>query len=111
LKGKALTWYRLCDDIGTWDWNRLKLEFHQKFYPMHLVHCDQNYIYNFWPREGESIVQAWWMLKYMMYTCHNHELSKEIILQKIYAWLSHDDQTMLDSSSTGSFMKKIIEFR
>ena len=44
LKG-ALTWYRLCDDIGTWDWNRLKLEFHQKFYPMHLVHRDRNYIY------------------------------------------------------------------
>ena len=27
---KSLTWYRLCDDIGAWDWNRLKLEFHQK---------------------------------------------------------------------------------
>ena len=30
LKGKALPWYRLCDDIGSWNWNRLKLEFHQK---------------------------------------------------------------------------------
>src|SRR3989337_2601011 len=40
LEGKALTWYRLCDDTETWDWNRLKLEFHQKFYPMHLVHRD-----------------------------------------------------------------------
>ena len=29
-KGKALTWYRLCDDIGSWNWNWLKLEFHQK---------------------------------------------------------------------------------
>ena len=38
-------WYRLCDDTDTWDWNRLKLEFHQKFYPMHLVHHDRNYIY------------------------------------------------------------------
>ena len=54
LEGKALMWYRLCDDIDTWDWNRLKLEFQQEFYPMHLVHRDQNYIYNFWPREGES---------------------------------------------------------
>ena len=26
---------------------------------MHLVHRDRNYIYNFWPREGESIAQAW----------------------------------------------------
>ena len=47
LKGKALTWYRLCDDLGSWNWNRLQLEFHQKFYPMHPVYRDQNYIYNF----------------------------------------------------------------
>ena len=52
LKGDALTWYRLCDDTGSWNYKRLKLEFHQKFYPMHLVHRDRNYIYNFWPREG-----------------------------------------------------------
>ena len=25
LKVKALAWYRLCDDIGSWNWNRLKL--------------------------------------------------------------------------------------
>jgi hypothetical protein len=47
----------------------------------------------------------------MMYTCPNHELSKEIILQNFYARLSHDNQNLLDSSSTVSFMKKTIEFR
>ena len=34
LNGKELAWYRLCDDIGSCIWNRLKLEFHQKNYPM-----------------------------------------------------------------------------
>ena len=52
LKGKALTCFSLCDDIGSWNYNQLKLEFHHKFYPMHLVHRDRNYIYNFWPRGG-----------------------------------------------------------
>ena len=28
LKGEALTWYRLCDDMGSWNYKRLKLEFH-----------------------------------------------------------------------------------
>src|SRR4051812_38840703 len=37
FKGKSSAWYRLCDDIGSWNWNRLKLEFHQKNYPMHLT--------------------------------------------------------------------------
>ena len=45
LKGEALTWYRLCDDMGSWNYRILKLEFHQKYYPMHLVHRDRNYIY------------------------------------------------------------------
>ena len=74
LKGRALAWYRLLDDTDSWDWNRTKLEFHQKFYPMHLVHRDRNYIYNFWPREGESIAQAWGRLMDMMFKCPNHEL-------------------------------------
>ena len=83
LKGKALTRFRLCDDMGSWNYNRLKLEFHQKFYPMHLVHRDRNYIYyNFWPHEGDSIAQAWGRLKSMLYSCPNHELSREIIIQK-----------------------------
>ena len=73
-------------------------------------HRDRNYIYNFWPHEGESIAQAWGRIKYMM-TCPNHELSRKIILQNFYARLSHDNQNTLDSSSTGSFMKRTIEFR
>ena len=28
LKGKTLTWFRLCADIRSWNYNRLKSEFH-----------------------------------------------------------------------------------
>ena len=111
LKGDALRWYRLCDDIRSWNYKRLKLEFHQKFYPMHLVHRDRNYIYNFWPHEGEGIAQAWGRLKSMLYSCPNQELSREIIVQSFYARLSNDNRTMLDTSCAGSFMMKTIEFK
>ena len=47
LKENSLTWYRLRDDTRYWNYKQLKLEFHPKFYPMHLVHRDRNYIYNF----------------------------------------------------------------
>ena len=77
---------------------------------MHLVHHDQNYRYNFWPREGESIALAWGRLKSMLYSCPNHDLSREIIIQNFYARLTHNDQTMLDTSYVGSFIKKTIEF-
>ena len=78
---------------------------------MHLVHRDRNYIYNFWPREGESIAQAWGRLKSMLYSCPNHELSRDMIIQKNYARLSGNNRTMLDTSCAGSFMMKTIEFR
>ena len=45
----------------------------------------------------------------MLYTCPNHELSREIIIQNFYARLSRNDQTMLDTCAS-SFMKKTIEF-
>ena len=83
---------------------------HQKFYPMHLVRRDHNYIYNFWPHKGESIAQAWGRLKSMLYSCPSHEFSREIIIQNFYARLSHNDQSMLDIYCTSSFMKKTIEF-
>ena len=47
----------------------------------------------------------------MLYSCPNHELSREIIIQNFYARLSRNDQTMLDTSGVGSFVKKTIEFR
>ena len=111
LKGDALTWYRLCDDTRSWNYRRLKLEFHQKYYPMHLVHRDRSYIYNFWPREGESIAQAWGRLNSMLYSCPNHELSRDTIIEKNYARLSENNRTMLDTSCDGSFMMKTIELK
>ena len=50
-------------------------------------------------------------LKSMLYSCPNHELSREIIIQNFYARLSRNDQSMLDTSCTGYFMNKTIEFR
>ena len=47
----------------------------------------------------------------MLYSCPNYQLSREIIIQNFYDRLSCDEQSMLDTSCTGSFMKKTIEFR
>ena len=47
----------------------------------------------------------------MLYSCPNHELSREIIIQKFYARLSLSNRSMLDTSCTGSFMMKTIELR
>ena len=47
----------------------------------------------------------------MLYSCPNHDLSREMIIQNFYARLSRNNQSMLDTSCTGSFMVKTIEFK
>ena len=78
---------------------------------MHLHHRDRNYIFNFGPREGESISQAQGRLKSMLYSCPNHELSREMIIQNFYARLSLDNRNLLDTSCAGSYMLKTIDFK
>ena len=47
----------------------------------------------------------------MLYSSPNHELSRGMFIQNFYARLSRNNQSMLDTSCTGSFMKKDIEFK
>ena len=47
----------------------------------------------------------------MLYSCPNHELSRDMIIPKIYARLSRNSRSMLDTSCTGSFMMKTIDFK
>src|SRR3954471_15704212 len=70
-----------------------------------------NYIYNFWPRDGESIAQDWGRLKSLMFKCPIHDLPKYIILTNFYARLSRQDNEMLDASSSGVFQMRSIEER
>ena len=90
--------YRLLDNSHLLDWKELMSLFYSKFYPIHEIHRDRNYIYNFWPHDGESISQAWDRLKSLMLKCPNHDLSKDIIVNNFYARLSHHDKELLDAS-------------
>ena len=47
----------------------------------------------------------------MLYSCPNHELSREMIIQKNYARLSLDNRNLLDTSCAGSYMLKTIDFK
>ena len=47
----------------------------------------------------------------MLYSCPNHELSRDMIIQKNYARLSLNDRTMLDTSCASSYMLKTIDFK
>src|SRR3954463_16769916 len=91
LKYKASDSYKLLDNSHLLNWQELMSLFYTKFYPLHEIHRDMNYIYNFWSRDGENIAQAWGRLKSLMLKCPNHELPKAIILTNFYVRLSRED--------------------
>src|SRR4051812_4835319 len=111
LTDKASDWYKLLDNSHSLNWEELMSLFYTKFYPLHEVHQDRNYIYNFRSRNGESIAQAWGRLKSLMFKCPIHKLPKETILTNFYARLSRQDKEMLDASSSGVFQTKSVEER
>ena len=47
----------------------------------------------------------------MLYSCPNHELSREMIIQNFCARLSLDNRNLLDTSCAGSYMLKTIDFK
>src|ERR1041385_6905585 len=111
LTDKASDWYKLLDDPHSLKWEELMSLFYTKFYPLHEVYRDRNYIYNFRSREGESIAQAWGRLKSLMFKCPIHKLPKDIILTNFYAMLSRQDKERLYTSSNGVFQTKSVEER
>jgi hypothetical protein len=58
LKGRAEEWYKTLKDGQSIGWEEIVPLFYSKFYPSSEIHKDRNYIYNFYPHDGESIAQA-----------------------------------------------------
>ncbi|MCY5088414.1 hypothetical protein OV015_25720, partial [Salmonella enterica subsp. enterica serovar 1,4,[5],12:i:-] len=104
-------WYKLLENSHSLGWEEIASLFYSKFYPPHEVHIDRNYIYNFYPRDGESISQAWGRLKSLMLKCPIHELPRNVIVNNLYARLSGQHKDYLDACSEGSFTSKEVEAR
>ena len=111
LKDKPREWYELLDDPHYSEWKELEYLFYSKFYPPYELYLDRNYIYNFYPRDGESIAQAWGRLKTLILKCPNHELPEKIIVTNFYARLLGHWKDYLDACSEGSFTSKKVEAR
>lgn len=58
FSGNACIWFRSLDEEYCRDWKNLKKAFFLKYYTPKEVYEDRCYIFNFFPRDGESIDQA-----------------------------------------------------
>src|SRR4051812_32290024 len=105
LKGRAAEGYKMLKNGRSICWEEIVPLFYYKFYPPSEIHKYRNQIYNFWPKDGESIAQAWGILKSLMLKCPVHELPKNILINNFYARLSLHNEDLLDASCSGSFTR------
>ena len=99
LIDKASDWYKLLDNSHLLDWEELMSLFYTKFYPLHEIHRDRNYIYNFRSRDGESVAQAWGRLKTLMLKSPNHGLPKDAYVESKSTFLhvDHGNNALCDA--------------
>jgi hypothetical protein len=109
LKGRAAEWYKMLKNGRSIGWEEIGPLFYSKFYPSSEIHKDRNYIYNFYPHDGESIAQAWGRLKSLMLKCLIHELPRNIVINNFYARLSGHYKDYLDACFKGSFTSKEVD--
>jgi hypothetical protein len=109
LKSRAAEWYKTLKDGQPVEWEEIVPLFYSKFYPSSEVYKDRNYIYNFYPHEGESIAQAWGRLKLLMHKYPIHGLPHNIIINNFYEKLSRYYKDYLDACFDGSFTSKDVD--
>jgi hypothetical protein len=80
--------------------------FFLNYYTPKKIYDDRCYIYNFWPHDGESIVQAWGRLKELIRKNPWHDFTKNIILINFYVRLPQHQKYFRDHSYGGSFNNK-----
>ena len=102
LSGNARIWYQSLDEENKNDWEVLRKAFYLKYYTPRAMYEDRCFIYNFLPRKGESISQAWGRLKGLLRKNPMHGFSEEIILINFYVRLPKQQKHILDNSSGGS---------
>src|SRR3954464_14681031 len=94
--------------LTCWIGKRSSLSFTPRFI-LFMKSMNRNYVYNFYPHDGESIAQAWGRLKTVMLKCPNHGLPKYMIITNFYERLSRQDKDLLDAYSIGSFTNEKID--
>jgi hypothetical protein len=109
LKDRAAEWYKTLKNGQSIGWEEIVPLFNSKFYPPSEIHKDRNYIYNFHPHDGESIAQAWGILKSLMLKCPINELPSNIVINNFYARLSRHYKDYLDLCFEGYFTSKEVE--
>ncbi|KAL4276113.1 hypothetical protein AHAS_Ahas20G0174700 [Arachis hypogaea] len=110
LEGQAKTWfYSQPDEIMT-NWDFLRREFLDKFFPPKKTDYIRKEISGIMLKDQESLYEYWTRFKRLLESCPHHGLDTHLLISYFTGSLCAEDRRLLTASSGGSLSKnKTVE--
>ncbi|XP_015954593.1 uncharacterized protein LOC107478951 [Arachis duranensis] len=109
LEAQAKTWfYSLPDEIAT-NWNFLRREFLNKFFPPKKTDYIWKEISGIMQRDQESLYEYWSRFKRLLESCPHHGMNTHLLISYFTGGLCVEDRRLLIASSGGSLSKNKTE--
>ncbi|XP_015944472.1 uncharacterized protein LOC107469605 [Arachis duranensis] len=109
LEAQAKTWfYSLSDEIAT-NWDFLRREFLDKFFPPEKTDYIRKEISGIMQRDQESLYEYWSRFKRLLESCPHHGMNTHLLISYFTGGLCVEDRRLLTASSGGSLSKNKME--
>ncbi|XP_015947125.1 uncharacterized protein LOC107472068 [Arachis duranensis] len=109
LEAQAKTWfYLLPDEIAT-NWDFLRREFLDKFFPPEKTDYIRKEISGTMQRDQESLYEYWSRFKRLLESCPHHGMNTHLLISYFTGGLCVEDRRLLTASSGGSLSKNKTE--
>ncbi|XP_050915340.1 uncharacterized protein LOC127130360 [Lathyrus oleraceus] len=105
LQGAAKDWLCYIEPNSVTTWNDLKKVFLERYFPASRAASIQKEICGI--RQGnESLVEYWERFKQLVFSCPQHQITEQLLIQYFYEELLPIDRNILDAASGGALADK-----
>ena len=105
LEGKAREWYYTQPAATVSNWDTLRREFLEKFFPAEVTDKLRKDISMIVQDESETLYEYWERFNNLLEACPHHIIDKIVLLGYVTQGMRPQDKTTLESASNGSMKK------
>ncbi|KAL4373212.1 hypothetical protein AHAS_Ahas05G0059200, partial [Arachis hypogaea] len=105
LEEKAKEWFYTQPGEVRYNWDLLRKEFLEKFYPPQKIDKLRREISCIVQRDGETLYEYWERFKKLLEACPHHRIDELVLISYFCQGMHHQDKLLLDATSRGSLTK------
>ncbi|KAL4371443.1 hypothetical protein AHAS_Ahas06G0166300 [Arachis hypogaea] len=105
LEGKVKEWFYTQPEHVISNWDLLRKEFQEKFYPPQKINQLWKEISCIMQRDGETLYEYWKRFKKLLKACPHHPIDELVLISYFSQEMNPQDKLLFDPASGGSFPK------